>query len=102
MVQPWYCCYTNVLYVHNTGVLSKLFFNWAGPLLTRGSEKVLQEEDLWELPERKRMGPVADQFEAGYQIESTIAAAGVCVRACTPIYSYTEGSSCLVDAKVNS
>jgi hypothetical protein len=23
------------------GVISKLFFNWAGPLLTRGNEKVL-------------------------------------------------------------
>ncbi|KAG5182090.1 hypothetical protein JKP88DRAFT_349004 [Tribonema minus] len=58
------------------GIISKLLFLWAGPLMKQGNAKVLEEEDLWELPPSKHVATVTDAFEGSLDTELTAAAQG--------------------------
>ncbi|CAM9228041.1 unnamed protein product, partial [Discosporangium mesarthrocarpum] len=57
-------------------IFSRLLFSWVNPLMVKGNQKYVQEEDLWDLREDQQTGYVADSFESAFQREVAAAGAG--------------------------
>ncbi|KAG0354342.1 hypothetical protein BGZ54_001693, partial [Gamsiella multidivaricata] len=46
----------------SASILSRLTFAWVQPLMTLGSKRPLEKEDIWELTERRRAAYIATLF----------------------------------------
>ncbi|KAG0075872.1 hypothetical protein BGZ92_002684, partial [Podila epicladia] len=47
---------------HSSSVFSRLTFAWVQPLMTLGSKRPLEKEDIWELTEQRRASYIATRF----------------------------------------
>ncbi|RQM11377.1 hypothetical protein B5M09_002672 [Aphanomyces astaci] len=58
--------------LHGVGFFSKLFFSWAGPLLTLGHERRLDPADMWPLQSDNKCVSVSAIFEPKFRASRSI------------------------------